>query len=123
MTATSDSSIPSADRPDCFASFRRHSRLLGDMEALECMAQEELANHFSCLKAMLSSGRAELMADCAQEYRDSVVRKCEMAFELASGMVLSLHGLPDPEEDFIGEIRPGTVIDGDQNPEDGPLEG
>ncbi len=95
MTDTSDSSFTQPDSPT--ASFRTVARTLSDLDILEAMAQEELANHFSCLKAMLSSIRPDYMADCADEYRKSVVRKCEMAFELTVPVVLSLHGVQDPE--------------------------
>ena len=84
MTATSDS-------------FRTVTRALSDLDVLECMAQEELANHFSCLKAMLSSLRPDYMADCADEFRKSVVRKCEMAFDITMPVVLSLHGIQHSE--------------------------
>ncbi len=80
---------------ECCASFRTVSRALSDLDILESMAQEELANHFSCLKAMLSSIRPDFLADCADEYRASVDRKCKMAFEVIEPVVLSLHGLPD----------------------------
>ena len=83
---------------DTCASFRTVTRTISDIEVLECMAQEERAYHFSCLKAMLSSIRPDFLADCADEYRKSVIRKCEMAFGLTMPVVLSLHGLQDPEE-------------------------
>ncbi len=85
---------------DSCANFRMVDRAVSDLDVLENMAQEELANHFSCLKAMFSSLRPAFMADCADEYRESVVRKCKMAFDVAMPVVLSLHGLP--EEDGTG---------------------
>lgn len=88
---------------DACVSFRTVTRTVSDLEVLECMAQEDLANHFSCLKAMLTSLRPDFMADCADEYRESVVRKCKMGFDVAMPVVLSLHGLQvtgqDPGQD------------------------
>ncbi len=78
--------------------FRIASRTLADLEALETMAVEALANHFSCLRAMLSSIRPDFMADCADAYRRSVVKKCEMGFEVVVPVVLSLNGVHQGSE-------------------------
>ena len=75
----------------CCISFRIEQRLIRDVEYLENMAQEELANLFSCLKQAIVSSRKDLMMAASVEFHASVSKKVELATQIANSVVQALH--------------------------------
>lgn len=64
---------------------------VNNIDRLEAMAMDELANFFSCLKAQVSSTRPEFMAACAKEFKENVLGKIKLASSLVPVMVQPLH--------------------------------
>ncbi len=92
MRTNSDSSVNhSVQFRDPFVEFRNTTRSWDNLNTIESIAQEELANFFSCLKCSLSSHRPDYMKDCATEFMSSIVAKMNLASSIAVPVVQQMH--------------------------------